>query len=457
LNRPRRSRRKNRRHQPKTASPWEPEWQRVDAGNSLGEGGQGTVYLVQKESREVGVLKVLNNQHNPRARVRMQREATALDSLTTRGVKGVPKLKASNTNKWKEPDEILFIVMEHIEGITLQEAVRQRGPLSLQESLLLTETLFGIIGDCHSEELLHRDVKPSNIVLRGGALSSPYLIDFGLSFNREENEQSALTKTDEKIGNRFLELPEHKRASGNKHDARSDLTMIMGILLYALTGIEPQVLLDEQSRSPHQRVLEQLRAGVPDHALLPLMRLFDRSFQVPIDRRFQSVEACLEGIASVRESLASSEQAQTIEDAMKLFDASDDIAHLVSERSLLERAGQTVYEAHRSVHSSVLARRSGGISDSGGAPGGLRFKFELGYFCKVGPGSHLVSRFLIELTGTEMVVCAAVGDLPEKTIWRSPIADPSFDDLKARTVTHFEELAKRVLLIASGRALRHEN
>ncbi|MBB5167643.1 hypothetical protein [Mycobacterium sp. AZCC_0083] len=130
---------------------------------------------------------------------------------------------------------------------------------------------------------MHGDVKPTNVVLRGGDVMRPVLVDFGLSFNNAEEDDG--TRVGEEVGSRFLRLPEH--ATGGRGDA-SDVTQLAEILLYCVSGCEPRVLLDEGNKMPHQRLPARgtLENALTPRAYLRVLSVFDGALSTTLSRRY---------------------------------------------------------------------------------------------------------------------------------------------------------------------------
>ena len=110
--------------------------------------------------------------------------------------------------------------------------------IDVDTGLACVKELASVLNRCHENDFTHRDLKPANIVLRNSDITTPVLVDFGLSFNNAE-EDNPLTRLNEEVGNRFLRLPEHRR--GGRAPA-SDVTQLAGIFFYIITGHEPRVL-----------------------------------------------------------------------------------------------------------------------------------------------------------------------------------------------------------------------
>jgi serine/threonine protein kinase len=280
--------------------PWTARWREL---SRLGQGGHGTATLVEPLDSSVPegqyVLKVQHSPNDLERRARMYREVVALETLNHPGVQRVIE---SNAKNFADVQQRLYLVTEYIEGPTLEERIGRERP-TMADALALLMRLTDIVSYCHFQEVVHRDIKPDNVVLRSDAVADPVLLDFGLSFNREAAEESPLTAAGQHLGNRFLVLPELQGSSGNKRDPRSDLTLLCGVLFFVLSGERPDTLLDEKSRMPHQRPGPANEFGsLPANTRTHLNRLFDMGFRVTIDQRFQSAEQLQASLRSIANS-----------------------------------------------------------------------------------------------------------------------------------------------------------
>lgn len=290
--------------------PWDERWH---VGQQIGGGGQGNTYhATRRTDGHRGVLKTLKNQTDPERRARMHREATALETCAH---PGIPRLLDSNTDRYTEPEVLLFIVLEHVEGATLGQVVEEAGPLGEAASIDLVQELLAIVRYVHSIPLVHRDIKPDNIVLRERSPRVPVLIDFGQCFNTEDDEAPNATYTGQQLGNRFLHLPE-LIASGDQRDMRSDIAQCCGILFLGLTGASPQVLVDGQRQMPHQRGDAPARLGRLPHGP-GLLRFFDIAFRVPLDERWQSPDAALRALDDLLRSDERQDESAIIVDRIR--------------------------------------------------------------------------------------------------------------------------------------------
>ena len=272
---------------------WDPKWKMLSFGkDKLGQGGQGVVRKVENlASKEIGALKELINFTNVERRKRMHIEATSLAALEH---PNICKLLDYDTTS----DGRLYIVTEFIDGVTLEEKI-SGGSVSIYEMQELAKKLLSALNHAHSISVFHRDIKPENIILRGRSCADPVLIDFGISFNDEENLFSSATFHGQQLGNRFLHLPELQRGA---REPRSDLTQLCGVLLYTLTGIIPVTLIDGSGKYPHQvtEVRQSLDDSIENNIVKQkLLRIFDKAFHVKLDDRWQTAEELMEALEKV--------------------------------------------------------------------------------------------------------------------------------------------------------------
>jgi serine/threonine protein kinase len=128
---------------------------------------------------------------------------------------------------------IPFLVVELLDGQTLEERLTARGPLSLMEAASMAKALLDVLAATHDKAIIHRDVKPENVFLtRSGRLK---LIDFGIA---RPPLQMAATRTLEQtvIGTPAFMSPEQARGRWAEIDARSDLWAVGATFFRAVTG-----------------------------------------------------------------------------------------------------------------------------------------------------------------------------------------------------------------------------
>ena len=199
---------------------------RIDG--TLGEGGMGTVYRATQLSLErVVALKVLTAElsADPAFRERFRREGLLQAALDHPHI--VTVYEAGET------DNRLFLAMRMVEGPTLKELILRR-QLDDRRALRLLTQVAEALDAAHAKGLIHRDVKPQNVLV--GAGDHAYLADFGLT---KAHDDAAMTETGQFVGTIDYISPEQAR--GEHATARSDVYALTAVLCECLTGQVPYV------------------------------------------------------------------------------------------------------------------------------------------------------------------------------------------------------------------------
>ena len=197
----------------------------------LGRGGMGWVYRVHDIALDrERALKVLDPDlaRDDAFRDRFQRESRMAAAIEHPAV--VPVYQAG------EEDDRLFIVMRLIRGPDLQKLVAAEGPLDPRRVARVVSAVAGGLDEAHRHGIIHRDVKPANILLELGSDGERvFLTDFGIG--RRSEATSALTKTGQVLGTADYVAPEQIRGHGA--DARSDVYTLGCVISFLLTGEPP--------------------------------------------------------------------------------------------------------------------------------------------------------------------------------------------------------------------------
>jgi predicted Ser/Thr protein kinase len=199
--------------------------------SQLGEGAMGSVYLAQDTGRAGRVaLKVLGRDlgEDERFRKRFLRESKLAASLDHPHV--VPIVDAG------EEDGVLYLAMELVEGVDLRELLRQEARLDPERAIRLLGQVAEALDAAHAAGLVHRDVKPANILIRGDPGGEhAYVCDFGLA--RHLSSASSLTTDRGLVGTIDYIPPE--QIEGGEIDGRADVYSLGCVLFECLAGERP--------------------------------------------------------------------------------------------------------------------------------------------------------------------------------------------------------------------------
>ena len=251
-------------------------------------GGMAEVWCAEDEvlGRNVA-LKLLGSRYaeDPEFRERFRREARAAAGLTHPNIVGI-----FDRAEW---DGTPYIAMELVDGRTLKELVIERGPMPVDVATDLTEQLLNALGYAHKRGIVHRDVKPQNVIIDGEGQAK--VADFGIA--RAVN--SDMTETGTIVGTVQYLSPE--QAHGQPVDQRSDLYSA-GIVLYELlTGRVPfdgeapvSIALKHVSERPAPP--SQLRPGIPPALESVVLRALEKDPAF----RFQDADEFITALENAR-------------------------------------------------------------------------------------------------------------------------------------------------------------
>lgn len=238
----------------------------------LGEGGFGVVFKgVDSRLERFVAIKMLSPQLAATSppRKRFLREARSAAQIRNDNVVGVYDVA-------EEP--LPYLVMEYVPGETLQQRIDRVGPLSLDEILHIGKQVALGLAAAHALNLVHRDVKPGNILLEPGPYPRVKLTDFGLA---RAADDASLTQSGLLAGTPLYMSPE--QANGGPIDSRSDLFSFGSVLYVMCTGRPPfrasntfallRRVVEENAR-PVREVIPEIPQWLEDliallHAKLP--------------------------------------------------------------------------------------------------------------------------------------------------------------------------------------------
>ncbi len=202
---------------------------RYEIHRKLARGGMAEVYLARDRSLDRPVAaKVLFPEFatDPAFVERFRREAQAAANLAHPNICGV--------YDWGSEDGTYFIVMEFVEGRSLAEVMRESGPIHPRRAAEIAFEVAGALGFAHSKGVVHRDVKPGNVLISGNG--SPKVVDFGIA-RALSSPSEELTQAGSVMGTATYFSPE--QAQGFQVDARSDLYSLGVVLFEMVTGRPP--------------------------------------------------------------------------------------------------------------------------------------------------------------------------------------------------------------------------
>ncbi|UUU35524.1 protein kinase [Streptomyces sp. CA-210063] len=241
--------------------------------NRLGSGGMGHVWLAHDRQLdcEVALKEIVFRNPGEAERERTARVARArAEARHAAGLRHHPNVVT--VHDVLEHDELPWIVMEYVPGaLDLKALVTQRGPLAPAECARIGLAVLDALTAGHERGIMHRDVKPANILLAPDRTGSPYarvlLTDYGISV-QPDTQETRYTRTHVLVGTAGYLAPE--RAQGGPPTAAADLFSLGCTLYYAVEGYGP-FDRDSEIAALTAIVLEEPRPVLRAGALEPVL------------------------------------------------------------------------------------------------------------------------------------------------------------------------------------------
>lgn len=261
---------------------------RYSIERELGRGGMGIVFLAREVALDrLVALKLLPPEMaaRPGVKERFLREARTAAGLSHPNIVQIYSVD--------EVEDFVFFAMAYVGGGTLGDRIRERGPLSNSGASRLLREVAWALGHAHLQGVVHRDVKPENILLDGDS-GRAMVTDFGIALAAEDAGADRPTHV---VGTAEFMSPE--QAKGGAVDARSDLYSLACVGFYALSGRvpfdgpSPAAILVQHVDEPPPTVLSAAPYAPPAVATA-----LDRCLRKDPDQRFASGDALADALGS---------------------------------------------------------------------------------------------------------------------------------------------------------------
>ncbi|MBT3225844.1 MAG: serine/threonine protein kinase [Deltaproteobacteria bacterium] len=207
--------------------------------SQIGEGGMGAVFKAEHPTlNRIVIIKKLTTASSQDFIERFRREAKIMMDFRNEHIVQV-------YDHFKEGDSY-FIVMEFVDGITLENLIQKKRYFSNQAAILIFTEICSALKYAHDQMVIHRDIKPANILISKEGVVK--LVDFGVSTSLDNNSEEGLTKVGMTIGTPSYLAPE-QIANAKNRDKRTDIYS-MGVMFYEMVvgkkpfqgGFTPEII-----------------------------------------------------------------------------------------------------------------------------------------------------------------------------------------------------------------------
>ncbi|MGB7346134.1 MAG: serine/threonine-protein kinase [Pirellulaceae bacterium] len=261
---------------------------RYELISELGSGGMGVVYHARHKQlgRETALKVLRNDRQSGEDRMRFDREARLAASLSN------PHSVMIYDYGRSEEGEA-FCVMEFLRGITLYEIVARSGHQQIGRVLLILRQICDALAEAHNLSLLHRDIKPQNVMLSLDPSVGDWAVVFDFGLAKPLQTEAGTFQTAEMVwaGTPMYMAPERYREPGGM-DPRSDIYSVGCIAYFLLTGRPPYMECDPETL--FALVLSESPIAMETHrgekVPQPVIELVDRCMAKRPDERFATVE-----------------------------------------------------------------------------------------------------------------------------------------------------------------------
>ncbi|HKT61704.1 MAG TPA: serine/threonine-protein kinase [Gemmatimonadales bacterium] len=262
---------------------------RYEVEREIGKGGNARIFLAREPGGQAVALKILHPELLVSvAADRFLREIKLASQLNH---PHIAHLLDSGERDW-----LVYYVMSYVQGATLREMLSQRTRLTVPDTLRVADDLLDALEHAHSKGILHRDVKPENVVI---GPQGAVLLDFGIARAVWASGSDRLTRSGIAVGTSTYMSPEQITAL-QEIDLRSDLYSLACVLFECLAGQPPfthrneAVVLQMHLTQPAPD-LRSIRPEVP----VELAQGLARALAKTPEERWQSATAMREALAAV--------------------------------------------------------------------------------------------------------------------------------------------------------------
>jgi serine/threonine-protein kinase len=287
---------------------------KYDVIEVLGRGGMGVVYraIDRQIGREVAVKTLTQGvAGDPEMLARFYEEGRKTGRLNHPHIVTVYDLGEDNGTP--------FIVMERVEGDPLDRIIARDMPLTMMDRLRIIEETCSALGYAHSNNMIHRDVKPANIFVQPDGKAK--LLDFGIARLERRSQDISLTRTGHIIGTVPYMAPERLR--DKMIDGRSDIFSVGVVLHQLITG---QLPFSGEDYVLMQKILNEPNPPLRDYCSncpRGLQEIVDCALAKSVDDRYQTAEEMAADLRSVIEELGEEQLVELLPEARRLVEAQD--------------------------------------------------------------------------------------------------------------------------------------
>lgn len=251
----------------------------------IGSGGMSDVYLAMDTvlNREV-VIKLLRGDlsYDPVALLRFQREASAVSGLSHPNIVEVFDVGEDNG--------VHYIVMEMVRGTTLKELIYRREAVDPVEAVSIMKQLTSAMEEAHHEHVIHRDIKPQNILVKDDGTAK--ITDFGIAL---AGDAIQLTKHDSVLGSVHYMAPELSRGEGASY--QSDI-YALGVVFYELLsgtvpfkGETPVEVAMKHLRDPFPKI-QKFNSSIPNS----IANIITKATEKNLNNRYENIDEMIDDI-----------------------------------------------------------------------------------------------------------------------------------------------------------------